>query len=190
LSVRTALRNAIRPSETRSTTALWLKSLLNAVLFFLLFMVALPALADHLLPREIPLPRGLRLGLAGVLALAGVAAWVACLDVFSRHGRGTPLPADAPRHLVTRGLFRHVRNPIMVGELAVIWAVALFLSSLGAVVYAVAICLLAHLAVVYVEEPELLERFGESYAEYCRTTPRWLPALGRRRSRPPEGPGA
>jgi len=190
MTIRTTLQRAIRPSATRSTAALWGKSLLNAVLFFLVFMVALPALADHLLPREISLPRGLRLGLAGGLAIAGIAAWVACLDVFSRHGRGTPLPADAPRHLVTRGLFRHVRNPIMAGELGVIWAVALFLSSVGAALYAAAISIVAHLLVVHVEEPELLARFGESYAEYCRTTPRWLPVLGRRRARPPEGPAA
>lgn len=125
--MRTSLQRAIRPSTTQGTAALWAKSLLNAVLFFCIFMVALPGLAHYLLPLELPLPSGLRTWLAGALALVGIAGWVACLDSFSRHGRGTPFPAD--------------------------------------------------------EEPELRRRFGESYAEYCRDTPRWLPKFHRPRGR-------
>jgi protein-S-isoprenylcysteine O-methyltransferase Ste14 len=173
-----ALQRAIRPSTTRSAAALWAKSLLNAVIFFGIFMVALPGLANRLLPTELPLPRSLRTWLAGVLTVLGIAVWIACLDAFSRYGRGTPLGADAPRHLVTTGLFRRVRNPIMAAELSVIWAVALYLASLGATLYAVAITLGAHVAVVHIEEPELRKRFGQSYREYCRAVPRWFPKLG------------
>jgi protein-S-isoprenylcysteine O-methyltransferase Ste14 len=68
----------------------------------------------------------------------------------------------------------------MAAELSVIWAVALYLASLGAVLYALAISVAAHLAVLHIEEPELRERFGQSYAEYCRRVPRWLPRLGSR----------
>jgi protein-S-isoprenylcysteine O-methyltransferase Ste14 len=184
MTVLATLQRAIRPSTTRSTVALWAKSLLNAVLFFCIFMLALPWLAHRLLPLELPLPPGVRIWLAGGLAFAGITAWIACLDTFSRHGRGTPLPADAPRHLVTKGLFRRMRNPIMAAEILVIWAVALFLASLGATLYAIAISVLAHVMVVRVEEPELHERFGESYAEYCRNVPRWLPRLSRRTKNP------
>ena len=178
MTVRTTLQRAIRPSTTRSAVALWAKSLLNAVLFFGIFMVALPWLSHRLLPMDLPLAPGLRSWLAGVLALVGISAWIACLDSFSRHGRGTPLPADAPRHLVTTGLFRQMRNPIMAAELAVIWAVALYLASLGATLYAIAISVVAHVTVVHIEEPELRKRFGKSYEEYCRNVPRWLPRLG------------
>jgi len=181
VTVREALQRAIRPSTTRSTGALWAKSLLNAALFFGIFMLALPGLADRDLPMGIPLPRSLRTWLAGAFALLGIAAWLACLDAFSRHGRGTPLPADAPRRLVTTGLFGRIRNPIMAAELAVIWGVALHLTSLGAALYAVAITSLAHALVVHVEEPELRRRFGRSYDEYCRSVPRWLPRLRRQR---------
>jgi protein-S-isoprenylcysteine O-methyltransferase Ste14 len=180
MTVRATLQRAIRPSTTRSTMALWAKSLLNAVLFFGIFMLALPGLAHHLLPMGLPLPPPLRTWIAGVLAIVGVGAWIACLDTFSRRGRGTPLPADAPRHLVTQRLFRHMRNPIMAAELAVIWAEALYLASVGAVVYATLITVGAHWLVVHIEEPELRRRFGQSYAEYCRKVPRWLPRLSRR----------
>ncbi|MBW2388592.1 MAG: isoprenylcysteine carboxylmethyltransferase family protein [Deltaproteobacteria bacterium] len=181
MTLRTTLQRAIRPSTTRSTLVLWAKSALNAVLFFSIFMIALPWLAHQLLPMPLPLPSGIRTGLAGVLAFMGIAVWLACLDTFSRHGRGTPLPADAPRRLVTTGLFRRVRNPIMAAELAVIWAEALYLAGLGVTLYAIAMTVTAHWMVVHIEEPELRERFGQSYAEYCQSVPRWLPGPGRRK---------
>ena len=181
MTVRTALQAAIRPSTTRSTAALWAKSLLNAALFFCIFMIAVPWLAHYLLPMQLPLPSILRTWLAGALALLGITVWMACLDSFSRHGRGTPLPADAPRHLVTSGLFRRTRNPIMAAELCVIWAEALYLASLGPTLYAIAISVVAHVMVVHIEEPELRNRFGQSYTDYCAKVPRWLPRLGRQR---------
>lgn len=180
MAVRTSLQKTVRPSTTRSTAALWAKSLLNAVLFFALFMVALPWLAHRLLPLALPIPVTLRTWMAGTLFLLGVAAWIACLDAFSRQGRGTPLPVDAPRRLVTTRLFAVVRNPIMAAELLVIWAVALYVASLGVALYALAISVGAQLMVLHVEEPELRKRFGQSYEDYCRNVPRWFPRLRRR----------
>jgi protein-S-isoprenylcysteine O-methyltransferase Ste14 len=165
----------IRPSTTRSTAALWAKSLLNALLFFAIFMAALPAVAHRLLPAALPCPSWVRIGGGATLFIGGLAMWVSCLDVFSRRGRGTPFPLDAPRQLVTEGLFGVIRNPIMAGELAVIWGEAVYFARLGILLYALIITLLAHLLVVYVEEPELRERFGEQYETYCRRVPRWLP---------------
>jgi protein-S-isoprenylcysteine O-methyltransferase Ste14 len=176
-----SLKGAIRPSTTRSTAALWAKSLLNAVLFFAIFMLALPWLAHRFLPMALPIPMGARTWLAGALALVGVTVWIACLDTFSRRGRGTPLPVDAPRHLVTTGLFAVVRNPIMAAELLVIWGEALYLASWGVMLYAIVISVAAHAMVRRVEEPELRERFGESFEEYCRNVPRWFPRLPRKR---------
>ncbi len=177
MTLRQRLQDAIRPSATRSSAALWAKSLLNAVIFFALFMLGLPWLADRLLPMALPASGAVRTGLAAALGSAGIVAWVACLDVFSRKGRGTPLPADAPRRLVTSGLFARSRNPIMSAELLVIWAEALYVGSLGIGLYALLISALAHASVVYVEEPELRRRFGQAYADYCARVPRWLPRL-------------
>lgn len=169
------LRTIIRPSATRSVVALWGKSLLNAVLFLALFMVGLPWLAHRLLALTLPIPAGPRVVSAVVLAVTGVAIWLGCLDSFSRYGKGTPLAMDAPRYLVTGGLFAFMRNPIMAAELLVIWAEALYFASGGIALYAMTISLVAHLLVVYVEEPELRERFGVRYDEYCHNVPRWLP---------------
>ena len=114
--------------------------------------------------------------------ISGGAAWLSCLDVFNRRGRGTPLPMDAPRHLVTSGLFARTRNPIMSAELGVILGESIYFVSAGILAYALAMSVLAHLLIVHVEEPELRGRFGESYDRYSQRVPRWLPALGRRPS--------
>jgi len=171
----------IRPSTTKSTAALWGKSLLNAGLFFAIFMVALPWLAQWLLPTPVPLPSWIRTGGGATLFAGGVIVWICCLDVFSRRGRGTPFPLDAPRHLVTIGPFGVTRNPIMVAELAVIWGEAVYLSALGVFLYAAVVTVAGHLAVVLIEEPELRERFGTEYEAYCRRVPRWIPGFRRRR---------
>ena len=167
----------IRPSRTQSTAALRGKSLLNALMFFGIFMVALAWLADRLGPQRILLPFWPRVVAAGLLFSGGLVVWILCADLFGRSGRGTPLPLDAPRHLVTTGPFAVIRNPIMAGEMAVLWGIALYLSSLGVLLYAILFTLAGHLAVVYVEELELHKRFGEQYEDHRRRVPRWLPRL-------------
>ena len=169
----------IRPSRTRSTWALYAKSWLNAALFFAVFMIAAPWASHRLAPSPLPVPFWLR-SVGVVLAIAGGGVWIACLDVFSRRGRGTPFPLDAPSRLVTGGPFAVIRNPIMAAELAVVWGEALYFSGAGLVGYAAVVTLAAHAIVVHVEEPELHQRFGEQFAAYCRGVPRWLP----RRARP------
>jgi protein-S-isoprenylcysteine O-methyltransferase Ste14 len=178
--MRESRRRWIRPSTTRSASALWAKSLLNAGLFFAIFMVLLPWGAARLVPVSLPLSRPLGLGAGALLAVAGLAVWARCLAVFSRSAEGTPFPLDAPRRLATSGPFSRVRNPIMLGELAVIWGAALGFANLGIVSYAALMSLTAHLGVVFVEEPELRERFGEQYEAYASRVPRWLPRIVRR----------
>ena len=171
-----------RPSTTESTAALWAKSLLNALLFFGVFMAALPWVAHTLLPATLPVPLGIRTWGGGGLFAIGVAGWLVCLDAFSRQGRGTPAPPDAPSRLVTKGLFSLLRNPIIASELMVIWGEALYVASAGVALYAVAATIGAHLIVIRIEEPVLRKRFGESYEAYCRNVPRWLPTLRPKRS--------
>ncbi len=178
---RPLLQRGIRASKTRSIAALWSKSLLNALLFFAIFMVALPSAAHWLLPLAVPVPQAPRAAFAVLLLLVGVAGWVWGLDVFSRRGRGTPFPLDAPRHLATEGPFARLRNPIMAAELLVIWGAAAYFGSVGVLVYAAAMTALAHWLVLHVEEPELRSRFGAQYDAYCARVPRWLPAFGAER---------
>ena len=40
--------------------------------------------------------------------------------------------------------------------------------------YPLSIFLLAELYLLKIEEPQLAERFGAEYEQYCRRVPRWL----------------
>src|SRR6266702_7835075 len=48
------------------------------------------------------------------LIVIGASGLLACIWQFFSEGRGTLAPIDPPKHLVVRGLFRYVRNPMYV----------------------------------------------------------------------------
>ncbi len=93
---------------------------------------------------------------------------------FAFIGRGTPNPIDEPTRLVVWGPYRWVRNPIYVGAVTVVVGEAIA-SSLVLLAYAVIMWTLFHVFVVLWEEPHLTRRFGQSYLEYKRRVPRWIP---------------
>lgn len=109
---------------------------------------------------------------------AGIYFW--CLWEFAVRGRGTPAPIDAPKHLVARGLYEYVRNPMYIGVLLVIAGWAMFFQSWRVLVYGAAVGLFFHLFVVMIEEPLLRKKFGEAYVGYCRRVGRWVPRNGRK----------
>ena len=62
-----------------------------------------------------------------------------------------------------------------VGGLAFLAGLALFEGSASILIFAAILLAAAHLLVILYEEPVLKGRFGESYAAYLRSVPRWLP---------------
>jgi protein-S-isoprenylcysteine O-methyltransferase Ste14 len=109
---------------------------------------------------------------------AGLYAW--CAWNFAAVGDGTPGPWDAPRRVVATGPYRWVRNPIYLAALLVILGEAWLFMSPPLLVYAAAMAVVCHLFVTGYEERKLSRQFGDSYLEYRRTVPRWIP----RRPRP------
>jgi protein-S-isoprenylcysteine O-methyltransferase Ste14 len=116
-----------------------------------------------------------RVVIATPVAVLGLSIYFWCLWDFAVTGRGTPAPIDPPKHLVVRGLYRYLRNPMYVGVLLVVAAWALLFGSTAVAWYGVAVALLFHLFVVLVEEPLLRRRFGAAYESYRRAVPRWVP---------------
>jgi protein-S-isoprenylcysteine O-methyltransferase Ste14 len=105
----------------------------------------------------------------------GAALYVRCAWDFAVTGRGTPAPIDPPKELIARGPYRWVRNPMYLGVLSVVLGEALFFGAPVFVGLAAAGFTFFHLFVVLYEEPTLEASFGEAYARYRRTVPRWLP---------------
>ncbi len=114
-------------------------------------------------------------GLAIALPGLGLALWTTLL--FGRHGEGTAAPWDPPTRLVVRGPYRHVRNPMISGVCALLLAEALLLASPPLAIWFLLFVLGNAVYLPRVEEPGLLRRFGEDYAEYRRRVPRWIPRV-------------
>jgi protein-S-isoprenylcysteine O-methyltransferase Ste14 len=80
--------------------------------------------------------------------------------------------------LITDGIYGRIRNPRYLEFLLLSFVYVAFANYSGVwVIYALMFPAI-HL-VVLLEEPELRERFGAEYEEYCRRVPRYIP---RRRS--------
>jgi len=106
---------------------------------------------------------------------AGAALYLWCVWNFASVGRGTPGLWDAPRSVVAAGPYRWVRNPIYIAALLVVLGEAWLFMSLPVLVYAGAMAVFFHLFVTGYEERKLSRRFGDSYLEYRRRVPRWIP---------------
>jgi protein-S-isoprenylcysteine O-methyltransferase Ste14 len=110
-----------------------------------------------------------------VICTVGALIALACVGVFAFIGKGTPAPFDPPRHLVIRGPYRFVRNPMYIGAALALAGAALYFKS--AVLFAFVACflLITHLFVVIYEEPVLRRTFGPEYDAYCHRIHRWWP---------------
>lgn len=147
----------------------------------LLFTVLVPGTVAVYVPLRIAEGRAVGSGWAVVAALPlyllGAAIYAWCVWDFATFGRGTPAPIDAPRKLVVRGLYRHVRNPMYVGVLAVLLGHAVLFGSAVLLVYAACVGTAFHLFVRLYEEPHLERLFGDAYRAYRADVGRWLPRV-------------
>lgn len=100
-----------------------------------------------------------------------------CMVLFFNIGRGTIMPWDPTRKLVAVGPYQYMRNPMISGVLAMLAGEALFFGSLAIGILAAIFFVVNHAYFIYSEEPGLEKRFGESYREYRRNAPRWIPRL-------------
>jgi protein-S-isoprenylcysteine O-methyltransferase Ste14 len=112
-----------------------------------------------------------------VVTMAGVALVAWCITLFARVGKGTLAPWDPTQQLVAVGPYQYTRNPMITGVATMLIGEALVTGSRLIGLWALTFITLNHLYFLVSEEPGLARRFGESYAEYKRTVPRWLPRL-------------
>src|SRR3954464_2905583 len=69
----------------------------------------------------LPMPWRLAPISAGFLFLIfGVWLLIQTIHLFAVLGRGTLAPWDPPTHLVVRGVYRHVRNPMISGVIGIL----------------------------------------------------------------------
>jgi protein-S-isoprenylcysteine O-methyltransferase Ste14 len=151
----------------------------------LVFLVVAPGTVAGLIPWwitrwrfEAPL-----LGWAGRIAggLLVAAGVLGLLDSFARFalvGRGTPAPIAPTERLVVSGLYRHVRNPMYLAVVSIIFGQALLFGSTTLLWYGALVWLAFHLFVLFYEEPTLRRRYGGEYDRYRAAVRRWQPSVG------------
>lgn len=107
--------------------------------------------------------------------LGGIWMWAWTVALFARIGEGTLAPWDPTRRLVVEGPYRHVRNPMIAGVLAILLGEGLLLGSPALLVWCAAFLSINTVYFLLSEEPGLERRFGEEYRAYKAAVPRWIP---------------
>lgn len=94
---------------------------------------------------------------------------------FARIGQGTLAPWAPTQHLVVMGLYRYLRNPMILGVLFVLLGEAILFGSTLIFLWFIVFFAMNHIWFVRWEEPDLERRFGEEYRKYKQNVPRWIP---------------
>ena len=113
--------------------------------------------------------------LAILLLICGVAAALIGVVQF-RRSRTTvnPMTPDASTALVVTGIYRRTRNPMYLGFLLVLIALAAWLANLASLLVLPMFVLYMNRFQILPEERALAARFGQQFEDYRRSVRRWL----------------
>lgn len=112
----------------------------------------------------------------------GLVLMVATIRLFVAVGQGTLAPWNPTQRLVVQGVSRHVRNPMISGVFFILLGEAALAASLPLLGWFIVFVVANAVYIPLVEEPGLVQRFGDDYLAYRQNVPRWIP-----RARPWEG---
>jgi len=112
-----------------------------------------------------------------VIISIGLTIMFVCISSFIRIGKGTLAPWSPPKNFVAVGLYRYVRNPMILGVLTVLLGEATMFSSIPILKWAGTFFIINTIYFFLLEEPQLEDRFGESYRIYKKYVSRWIPRL-------------
>ncbi len=111
-----------------------------------------------------------------LLAIGIFFALWSIIDQLTR-GKGTPIPTMATQKLLVHGPFQYSRNPMGFGTSLAYVGLSFYMASLSMLLFSMIFAAVFILYIKLFEEKELVERFGESYREYMRSTPFFIPKV-------------
>ena len=153
-----------------------MKNLLKQIVSFIL-----PVTVLVIVPLWIEKNRAIHVGthlfLGLIFILTGLIIMGFTISSFIRIGKGTLAPWSPTKKLVITGLYRYVRNPMILGVLIVLLGEALSLWSKNILIWAGAFFIINTVYFIIYEEPDLEKKFEGEYREYKKHVSRWLPRL-------------
>ncbi|MGH3637144.1 MAG: methyltransferase family protein [Mycobacterium sp.] len=163
---------------------LWWRHVISFLAFPVTMTLVIPALIAIVADLRRPdfgsvLTVGL-VAVGGVLIVVGLGLLVATVVLFDRVGEGTlglGTVMGEPVHLVVRGPYRHVRNPMISGVLCILLGEAAVTASGWLLGWFAIFLTFQAVAIRFWEEPHLVGRFGDEYLDYRRNVPRWIPRI-------------
>jgi protein-S-isoprenylcysteine O-methyltransferase Ste14 len=143
-------------------------------LFAALRLTGLLTVASAAAAAWVPRPESPALQWVGVIGFGFSVAWL--LWMFRTLGRNLTdtVVVRKDAHLVEKGPYRYVRNPMYTGVLAAGISIGLALGTWLTPLGAVAMFILFAIR-TRTEEKYLIERFGDSYRDYMRRVGRFFP---------------
>jgi len=116
--------------------------------------------------------------LGGVIFMSsGIYIMARTISGFIRLGEGTLAPWSPTRKLVIKGMYRYVRNPMIIGVIIVLIGESIAILSFKIFIWVTIFFIMNNIYFLIYEEPDLLKKFGDEYREYKRNVPRWIPRL-------------
>lgn len=163
--------------KPKPTTFDHIKSIIQ--LPFMVTIIA-PAIIYYLTRRSsiIPideLPSIASLLIGGIMLLMGIIIFTRSFDLFIKIGSGTLAPWNPTKKMIIHGPYRYVRNPMLIGVNFILVGEAFLLRSGDIFIWMVLFVFINTIYFIMKEEPDLLKKFGDEYAEYCKHVPRWIP---------------
>jgi protein-S-isoprenylcysteine O-methyltransferase Ste14 len=143
-------------------------------------ILLLPGMVAIVIPATILYFTGIRpwnvalLVVGSILILLGLTLMVWTNRLFTTVGKGTPAPWNPPRKFVVRGIYRRVRNPMLLGVFCILLGEAVFFGSLPLLDWFAVAVVVNLIYIPLSEEPGLEKRFGADYLRYKENVPRWI----------------
>jgi protein-S-isoprenylcysteine O-methyltransferase Ste14 len=146
-----------------------------------IFSFILPVIVLIIVPLNIEkniLPHNTFALIAGLLLIfTGLYIMTLTITKFVRIGKGTLAPWSPTGKLVIDGMYRYVRNPMIIGVLIVLTGESIAILSLNIFIWTLIFFIINNIWYIFYEEPDLEKKFGDEYRKYKKSVPRWIPRL-------------
>ncbi|MBN1185256.1 MAG: isoprenylcysteine carboxylmethyltransferase family protein [Bacteroidales bacterium] len=92
--------------------------------------------------------------------------------LFKKHN--TPEDFSVPTAIVKEKIYRYSRNPMYLGGVLILAGTAISTGNPLSFILPLVFCLIMHFMFIPYEEDMMYKKFGEDYANYKKTTRKWL----------------